>query len=195
MASAPPSGPRARVDEPFGQVGVRQFFRPGLTLLSVLLACGSAYMWYRSYELSDAFVRSSGTETWWVRSIYGRIVITGSDFSNYYRPVRETGWNYICLLVGPTSDGWDPSLKKVLGVQWRNEPLFIPDRAATGWWVRIRWRTIVLLFLIGPAISAYRKYRRDAPRGFEIAPAAQEAAPGASAAVAQTSREIHSARS
>jgi hypothetical protein len=108
-----------------------------------------------------------------VRSILGRILIYRVDSTvDMATPFSGTSWMYSSFpLTRALPDGWQPSWKKELGVEWAHAPLATPPGTEGGFWLRIRWRTIVILFSILPivrVIHPYRAQRLARQRGFAV---------------------------
>ena len=158
----------------FGQLGVRQFAVPALSLVMLFLAGVSGVMWYRSFDTSDVLNRRIGGTTWAVYSVYGRILVLRSDLSPSAGSVSDTGWQYGSQPVPDfVQDLWTPSWRKTLGVEWRSEPIGNNLVIVGGWWLRIRWRTVLVLSAILPVWRAIVDWRRSSARrvpGFEVVP-------------------------
>jgi hypothetical protein len=160
--------------EPFGQEGIGRYVLPTLSLLSLMIAAASATMWWRSHVEADTFARNVDSSGWVVRSIVGRILIYRVDFADDSAiPFTGTGWNYSTLpIIQPLPDGWQQSWRKELGVEWQYSPLTTPPGTVGGFWMRIRWRTIVILSSILPVVRMIQHYRqraRNRQRGFDVA--------------------------
>jgi hypothetical protein len=158
-----------RAPEAFGQLGVRQFLVPALSLVMLFLAGLSAVMWYRSFDTTDMFNRRIGTSTWAVYSIYGRIVVTRQDLAPSAGRTSDTGWQYGAQPAPYVVDDlWIPSWRKTIGIEWRGQPIGNNPIIVDGWWVRIRWRTVLVLSAIVPVARGMREWRRSRAR---LAPA------------------------
>jgi len=159
--------------EPFGQQGVARFIFPTLALVSLMLAAASATMWWRSYFEADTFARNVDNSGWVVRSIVGRVLIYRVDFAeDAVIPFTGATWNYSNFqIIRELPDGWQQSWKKELGVEWQFAPLTTPPGTIGGFWMRIRWRTILILSSILPIarmIQHYRQRSRTRQRGFVV---------------------------
>src|SRR5688572_21483255 len=130
-------------EEPFGQRGIGRYIFPTLALISLMIAAASGTMWWRSHFEADTFARNADNSAWIVRSIMGRILIYRVDFSvDAAAPFTGTSWQYSNFpLTQPLPDGWQPSWKKTVGVEWQPAPLTTPPGTVGGFWMRIRWRT------------------------------------------------------
>jgi hypothetical protein len=159
--------------EPFGQEGIGRYILPTLSLLSLMIAAASATMWWRSHVEADTFARNVDSSGWVVGWLVGGLVFLGVDFADDSAiPFTGTGWNYSTLpIIQPLPDGWQQSWKKELGVEWQNAPLTAPPGTVGGFWMRIRWRTIVILASILPLVRMVQHYRQRAvlrQRGFDV---------------------------
>ncbi|MBC8106722.1 MAG: hypothetical protein H7Z14_09050 [Anaerolineae bacterium] len=161
--------------EPFGQFGIGRFVLPVLAALSLVLAGVSGTMWYRSYHDADTFERTAGGSAYRVRSIVGRILYYRLDFNRDGPfPIFDTSssWEYSTFpIINLPPDGWRETWKKQLGVEWDDAPLSQQQGISSGFWLRIRWRTIFILSSILPIIRLAQHYRRQAiarQRGFDV---------------------------
>lgn len=159
--------------EPFGQLGVGRFVLPVLAALSLVLASISGTMWYRSFREADTFSRTTGGSTYQVRSIVGRVLYYRLDFDRDAPfPYSDTTWNYSSFpLMQRPPDGWQETWRKTLGVEWDDMPLMQQPGVASGFWLRVRWRTIFILSSVLPMMRLIQYYRRrgiERQRGFPV---------------------------
>jgi hypothetical protein len=159
--------------EPFGQQGIGRFILPALAFVSLMIAAASATMWWRSNFEADTFSRNVDSSGWAIRSIMGRVLIYRIDFADDSAiPFTGTSWNYSNFpITQPLPDGWQETWKKALGVEWQFAPLSTPPGTIGGFWMRIRWRTIVILASILPFVRMIQHYRERAlirQRGFAV---------------------------
>jgi hypothetical protein len=146
------TGTNPTVNEPFGQQGVLRRVPRILALASMVLCLLSCVMWYRSQTVADVLSRPAENAMTTIRSSYGRILIVhGFDKT---KPVgMTTGWRRDRSDLQPLlRDPWQSSFwKNYVGAEMRFETLFNRQNW-DGFWVRIRWSTIAVLFLIFPSI-------------------------------------------
>lgn len=169
-----PAAAAQRIDaapEPFGQFGIARYVLPVLAALSLVVSAASGTMWYRSYHDADTFERTTGGSAYRVRSIVGRVLYYRLDFETDNPFIaRDSTWEYSTFpIIRPPPDGWQESWRKQLGVEWDDAPLAPQPNVSSGFWLRIRWRTIFILSSILPLIRLVQHYRRKAierQRGF-----------------------------
>jgi hypothetical protein len=121
-------------------------------------------MWYRSYVLVDRFGRSEGTTEWVIQSSYGRILIGRVDHSTAINVSKSNNWSFRTERMRSVRfDPWEPSIWKSIGVEYRGEPLNAFG-AVGGWWLRVRWPTLVVASGIIPLwrVVVARRKRREA---------------------------------
>jgi hypothetical protein len=158
-----PAQPRAE-SEPFGQTGVFQFVWPAIASASLLLMGFSLYMWYRSHQTIDLFTSEKPNSSWYVSSIYGRILVTAELRGE---PMEELDGNWIYssrpFNRTGTRDGWQDSLWKRIGIEWRRQPLPIRGFSSSGtrgFWLRVRWPFIAALSAILPVVRVVHVWRK-----------------------------------
>ena len=160
--------------EPFGQQGIGRFILPVLAMISLMIAAASGTMWWRSYYEADTFSRSDEDgRNYVVRSIMGRVLIYRVDVAiDAINPFAGSSWTYSNFpLTQSLPDGWQQSWKKTVGIEWQYAPLTTPPGTIGGFWMRIRWRTIVIVSSILPIVRLFQHYRgkrRERQRGFAV---------------------------
>ena len=140
----------ASVPEAFGQQGVLQYLWPTLARASLLLAAIMCVFWARSHQSNDVFFRSNGEQLIRCASVIGRVVffIQADD-----RP--PMGWQWSLARV-PPFDPWEESIAKFVGVQLTLGPAELPAGSTR---LRVRYRTIIIVLMIIPAIYSWQRYR------------------------------------
>ncbi len=154
------------VNEPFGQQGVLRRMPKILALASMVMCLLSCLMWYRSQTIADVLSRPAENAMTTIRSSYGRILIVhGFDKT---KPTGMTaGWRRDRSDLQPLlRDPWRSSFwKDYLGAEMRFETLF-NRQDWDGFWIRIRWNTIAVMFLVFPTlyviVSRLRRLRQPA---------------------------------
>jgi len=139
------------VPDAFGQQGMLQYLWPTLARASLLLAAILCVFWARSHQSNDVFFRSSGEQLIRCASVLGRIVFFVQTDD---RP--PTGWQWSLARVPPI-DPWEESIAKFVGVQLTVGPAELPTGSTR---LRVRYRTIVIVLMIIPAIYSWQRYKK-----------------------------------
>ena len=158
--------PEAVLSEPFGQQSAVVMVLPLLSSVSLIVLAACAIMWYRSHVLVDTFNRSEGKTEWIVQSANGRFLVGRVDHAASIDEVSRN-WTYQSRpLRRAAYDPWQPSLWKGIGIEYRNAPVAVLG-AVSGWWLRVRWSTLVALGAVLPAWRLLRSWRRGESKGGE----------------------------
>ncbi len=145
-------------NEPFGQTGVRQYLFPALTVLSLTCMVLSLGMWVRSHYIVDRFSTRTAKSTWYVSSIYGRVLVAWGEDSPQPAPRGE--WQYMQSPIPDViNDKWRPSVWKMIGFEWRGQP-YDSTWGDEGGWLRARWPFIAALWGVLPVVRVVRERRR-----------------------------------
>lgn len=146
--------------EPFGQRGVLPLLWPTLVVLCTIGLCTSLLMLQRSKVIYDMVSNTTSTRQTVVASLTGRLVVTvlpggnGSD-----APASE--WSFDSRVFDSIQDGWRESWQKTIGIEWGDEALRQYNKAPIICWrLRIRWRTLAILYAIPVVIEVSRRARR-----------------------------------
>lgn len=147
-------------DEPFGQRGVLPYLWPGFVLLCAIGFCTCLIMLQRSATLWDTFSNTDSNRQLIVSSVIGRLVITVKAPPPDTDATRSI-WDFDSRNFENIRDGWAEGWLKTLGVQWGPEMLPEGNRQPTpSWRLRIRWRTLAVLYALPVAIELTRRLRR-----------------------------------
>ncbi|MGN6628120.1 MAG: hypothetical protein ACTHLN_15990 [Tepidisphaeraceae bacterium] len=148
-------------EEPFGQAGIRKHAGRIIAWLCVIVVCFSLAMDHRSRLFDDTLQWRAPDGVITISSVYGRILVRGSVSAAGLRRAGP-GWSYHARFAHGIIDGWEPSLLKTIGFEVSTDPL--PGDPA-GFWVRIKWSFIAVLFSLQPiwrvvvAFVRWRHYR------------------------------------
>lgn len=136
----------------------------GLLRLALLLFLGlsllCATFWYRSGNIYDQIDVTGTGEVLRLTSAIDRLVIH-KYVAEARRgdPTLTEGWSYLSVPAAGLTDGWEPSGWKLLGVGWDDVPLD-PRFTGTGWWIRLKWSTLMAVFAVPPlAWTIFRRVR------------------------------------
>lgn len=159
MSVSSPTKPDTQF-EPFGQTGIRQYIFPMLTVLSLTCFVLSLGMWVRSHFIVDEFVTDRAGSTWYVSSIYGRILCAWGEDAR--RPAPRGEWLYRQHPIPEQiRDMWQDSAWKRLGIELRTgEPLNNLFLGTSGGWLRMRWPFIAAVWAVLPVARIVREQRR-----------------------------------
>lgn len=145
--------------EPFGQRGILSYLWPVFVVLSAIGMCTCLIMNHRSWTNWDIVSNASPARLTTYASVIGRIVIdiyprgTGSDGTG-------STWSFDTDLFLNVQDAWQPSWKKTLGVEWGDETVRrFGGQEFSYWRLRIRWRTLAMLYAIPVMIELVRRAR------------------------------------
>jgi hypothetical protein len=159
--------------EPFGQRGVLPFLWPTLVLLCAVGLCTCLLMLQRSAVVWDNVSNTTSNRQVMVSSVIGRLVITIFPSGNG----SETGqsvWDFDSRVFDSIQDGWAESWQKTLGVEWGDETLRQFNRGTVSYWrLRIRWRSLAILYAIPVVIEIGRRAWRRFVRSSTYADLAQ----------------------
>jgi hypothetical protein len=151
--------PQPMVVEPFGQTGVRQYLFPLLTCMSLACMILSLGMWVRSHYLVDQLFTERSELTWYVSSIYGRVLIVWGEESPVQAMPQE--WTYRQYpMQSMITDGWKDSAWKRLGIEARFEPHSAAWGGERTGWIRIRWPFIAAVWGVLPVMRVLREGHR-----------------------------------
>jgi len=155
-ASTDPTSPSvANQPDAFGQAGMVQYLWPTVARASLLMAAVACVLWMRSHQIQDILLRESGSSRFQIASLHGRV---GIFFGPSTLPLRPWGQMSVPL---PNRDQWDDASSVFWGVQLsrgsgENSSTGLPPGSTR---MRLRWRNIVMLLLICPAIYTWQKWR------------------------------------
>lgn len=141
--------------EPFGQAGVRKYF--GRILLWVFLTIGlsAAALAHRSQSYSDWAKWVGHSQTMRVSSSSGQLSIIAMPELRGDRP--DSGWSFggnVGRRGLQTYQGWQSDLNELLGFEYQSP---VPGRyGGDGVWLRVKWSTLAVLFLIQPLVYVVR---------------------------------------
>lgn len=145
--------------EPFGQRGIRQFVRPLVIVCSVFGLFLSTFMLLRSQNLHESFYQVAEGRRIELTSAIDQIFITLSPARS--GEPQSTVWVYNSFPAASARDGWADSWLKFVGVEWGDEPdTRFRNQNLTCWRFRVRWRTLVLIFLLPLVWEVIRLKRR-----------------------------------
>lgn len=148
---------QVRNTEPFGQGGIRRYIFPALTVASLTAMVLSVGMWARSHYIVDNARKEHNRTQWYVSSIYGRILIAWGSRSPF---PSDDEWTYGTEPMPENIvDRWQPTIWKMIGVDWRHEPLNA-EFGTRGGWVRIRWPLVAAVMAILPGVRLIAERRR-----------------------------------
>lgn len=145
--------------EPFGQRGVSSYLWPVFVILCAVGLCTCVIMNQRSWTNWDSITNTSATRQVRVASVIGRIVV---DINPVGLGLDATAseWRFDSDLFDTVEDGWQASWRKVLGVEWGMESARrFGGQPYTYWRLRIRWRTLAILYLVPVLIELVRRFR------------------------------------
>ena len=151
--------PHAPPQEPFGQVGVRQYVVPALAILCLSIACLCAIMWLRSLVSLDAVTFPLGSRGVIFRSTGGGIFVTVTDARR--RPSVTPGGMqlYLGRRVRPLPDYPNNSPLELVSLHYGRVPY---DRfTATGSYLTMNWSLPMGLSLVPAACYAVLKRRKS----------------------------------
>jgi hypothetical protein len=138
-------GPANPFDEPFGQAGVRKYLRPLFLTACAIAVCICMLLMVRSYSNYDRFFRIADGNVYTVGSVMDRILFTVQRLPT---PEPDSGsWSFSSSPVETMRDGWAPSWRKTLGIDWGEEIVRDGD-TQTYWRLRIRWRTLIAIYML-----------------------------------------------
>lgn len=146
--------------EPFGQRGVLPYVWPVFVVLCAVGLCTCLLMNHRSWSNWDIISNASANRQMTFASVIGRIVI---DVYPTGRGGDMTGsiWSFDTDLFDNIQDGWQPSWKKTLGVEWGEETVRrFGGQQVTYWRLRIRWRTLAVLYAVPVVVELSRRFRQ-----------------------------------
>lgn len=156
--------------EPFGQRGVRGLARPAFVTLCAIGVAICMAMLVRSQSYYDVLWKSENNKRVDVASAIGRLMVTTRTS---YRNPQSGVWTYESVEIANMDDGWQPSIWKTIGLDWGTEQFTsFSGRQITQWRLRLKWRTLLILYLTPVLIDALIKWRsrqRTARHGFEVA--------------------------
>lgn len=165
--------------EPFGQRGVLTYAWPTFVVLCALGFCTCLIMSNRSASIWDTVSSSSGSGQIRISSVIGRVVIDSVPSNGM--DASSSTWNFDSRPFGVVQDSWAPSWKKTLGVEWGYEasPRQFGAPTMNYWRMRIRWRTLAILYALPVGIELLRRLRRRMAGGESqldvVAPTPQDA--------------------
>jgi hypothetical protein len=134
----------------FGQEGILQYLWPTVCRASLLLAAVLSVVWMRSHQVNDVFVKFTGSNRIQVASLYGRIGVIYSPSQISLSP-----WAFDTMSL-PGIDPWQDSASVLLGVQFTRGQELGPGSQR----LRIRYRNVVGLLLVCPAIYVVQRRRK-----------------------------------
>ena len=145
------------LSEPFGQRGVGRTLFRAVSCSSLVLMVLSLGMWARSHHIVDSLRAQKSETNWYLSSIYGRILIAWGEEAPF--PMPGEVWTYDQQPFRPVRDGWESSIYKRIGIEWRNQPINT-NWGSRGGWVRIRWPFVAALACVLPLVRMVSEHRR-----------------------------------
>ncbi len=145
--------------EPFGQKGVLPFVWPTFVVLCMVGLCTCVLMNWRSWTTWDIVSNTSANRQVSVASVIGRIVVDiypgglGAD-------ATASSWDFDSRTFETIQDAWPETWKKTLGIEWGDQSARRFGGQQFGFWrLRVRWRTLTLLYALPIAIELVRQIR------------------------------------
>lgn len=150
--------------EPFGQRGVLPYVWPTFVLLCAIGLCTCLLMLQRSVTVWDTVSVANANRNVVVSSVIGRLVLTVTP-PNGTVDSSQSVWDFDSRNFESVTDGWAEGWQKVLGIQWGYERAFQLSRQPTVFWrLRVRWRTLAILYAVPVGIELVRRFRRRSAR-------------------------------
>lgn len=147
--------------EPFGQTGVLQYAGRLLAWGFLCVGLCAAAMTHRSLSFGDIYEWNGAGQTIWVVSSKGQLSLMTASNNRTQADGKWMAGSGYGRGQRLHSMPWQSSLGETVGVETRND---IPRRdAANGFWLRIKWPTIAVLFLIQPLFYFVTRIVRRRP--------------------------------
>lgn len=154
------ASPGQDLPEPFGQTGVRQYMGRMFTWVCITAALCALAMWYRSLAYYDSAEWNAQGQTFAISSAFGRMQLRAESVSDNGN--RE-GWGYRGGYFRRTSDAWQPSIWKTIGIEFGTST--IRRDATSTIWLRAKWYFVAGVFALLPFLRwllGLRRSRDDA---------------------------------
>ncbi len=174
--------------EPFGQEGMRRHLLPTLVWALGICLAVSMSMWLRSQDTLDLVGRDGANSRVEFRSVIGRIVVDYVAMERSNRAAIAAEWYRSSQSLGQIQDGWQESWKKAVGVEWgwiAPQPRWDGGSSLPIWRLRVRWRTITLVYLVVLGL-VWVRYRRRLVRQQTGSTGNSSGSPGNSSAASAT---------
>lgn len=145
--------------EPFGQAGVRQYFGRIVAWLFLTVGLCAAAMSHRSGRFSDELVWTGRGQRLEIVSAQGQLAIVGAARRNATN--EGTGWQFgggYDRRPRALQEAWRTDFGDAIGLEGMIGP---PNpRVDSGFFVRAKWASVAVLFLLWPLVYGVKKIVR-----------------------------------